>query len=146
MNLDQVAEPSKNIKEVANLIKNDPTLKDMYVKGGKPILKLGKNFNRIDKFGAVSSDVEFLKVNHVEFYIRVFESFYKLYQTIGHELTHTIQITSNRYNQYYQKYGSANARDYMEYEAWSWNYSMNNTDSYYLRVAKHFKNQFDFYK
>ena len=44
MILNPNGEPIKNINEVANLIKNDPILKDMYVKGGKPILKLGKNF------------------------------------------------------------------------------------------------------
>lgn len=140
------AKPTENIAEAYELIAKDPTLKDMYSRGGKPLLKLAENFKYSKDFGSTATDEQFLTVEHIQFYHKAYNSYYKLYQTIGHELTHAIQITSKRYNAYYLQYGPKNARDYMEYEAWSWNYTMNQTDSTYFRVAKYHKNLFETYK
>lgn len=84
---------------------------------------LGKTFGR---YSWKEVTDEYVKLKNISIIItkRVFESYFKLGGTVGHELIHGIDHFKGNYLKWYNKYGENTANDFTELNAHEWQFSV----------------------
>lgn len=129
-NLDAMGKNPRDIPEysedsVHDLIKRDSTLSEMNQNAKNPKVEVGGVYGRSKTAaGATDGFAKTKTVNYIGYNKGAFKSYYNLYHTIGHELTHAIQIVSGQFHYANITYGKEKAMYLMEADAYGWNYSM----------------------